>query len=140
MGFIYQTNKYALFDKREFVLRNLEPVFKTTNKHTKVALTTILLNIAIVLHESTAPPKPWDVESAKTITRLALGFLNSAGPEDADAQQRACLAIGTLLPRDRQNGGPVKAQCIEANLPTKLIDLQSKVGSNYTAELRMLLG
>mmetsp|Transcript_49908 Transcript_49908/g.139713 ORF Transcript_49908/g.139713 Transcript_49908/m.139713 type:complete len:746 (+) Transcript_49908:75-2312(+) len=138
--FIYQTNRYALFDKRDFILKSIEPAFASTNKHTKVACTTLLLNFAIVLHESSQPPKPWDSTCAATVTRLALEFLAKSGPDDGDAQQRAALAIGTLLPRDRQNGNPIAQQCKLGGLPTKLIDLESKVGGNYTSEIRRLLG
>eukprot|EP00928_Gymnodinium_smaydae_P078677 TRINITY_DN62784_c0_g1_i1.p1 TRINITY_DN62784_c0_g1~~TRINITY_DN62784_c0_g1_i1.p1 ORF type:complete len:750 (-),score=174.68 TRINITY_DN62784_c0_g1_i1:117-2366(-) len=138
--FIYQTNKYALFDKREFVLRSIEPALKSRSKHTKVAIATVLLNIAIVMHESSQPPKQWDADSARTVTRMALDFLANAGPDDGDAQQRAALAIGTMLPRDRANGGAVARACVEAGLPMKLaIDLKSKVGANYAEELTRLL-
>eukprot|EP00929_Paragymnodinium_shiwhaense_P074291 TRINITY_DN38005_c0_g1_i1.p1 TRINITY_DN38005_c0_g1~~TRINITY_DN38005_c0_g1_i1.p1 ORF type:complete len:746 (-),score=178.12 TRINITY_DN38005_c0_g1_i1:176-2413(-) len=137
--FIYQTNRYAVFDKRELVLKTIEPALKSTNKHTKVALTSVLLNLAIVHHESSAPPKVWDKAGAATIARLAMGFLSSATPDDGDAQQRAVLAIGSLLPRDKANGSTIAQQVKDAGLLTKLLDLESKVGSNYTAELRRLL-
>lgn len=138
--FIYQTNRYAAFDKREYILKALEPVVSTTNKHTKVACMSVLLNFAIVLHESTAPPKQYDASCAALIARLALDFLQKAGPDDGDAQQRAVLAIGTLLPRDKSHGGgAVAARCKEAGLLSKLVDLESKVGANAVGDLRRLL-
>mmetsp|Transcript_15532 Transcript_15532/g.47871 ORF Transcript_15532/g.47871 Transcript_15532/m.47871 type:complete len:867 (+) Transcript_15532:108-2708(+) len=138
--FIYQTNKYAVFDKRDFVLKALEPVLSSsTNKHTKVACTSLLLNIAIVLHESSPPPKAWDAASGAHVARLALAFLAKAGPDDGDAQQRAALAIGTLLPQDRKSGGAVARQCLDAGLPAKLPALEGKVAAKALAELRKLL-
>jgi len=138
--FIHQTNRYALFDKRDYLLEKLEPAFKSTNKHTKVACTSILVNIAIVLHEQSMPPKKWDSNCAQTVARMALSFLSSAMPDDADSQSRAFLAIGSLLPRDKRNGSAITEQCKQAGLHTKLIDLEAKVGSNYTSEVRRLLG
>eukprot|EP00927_Polykrikos_kofoidii_P049319 TRINITY_DN43393_c0_g1_i1.p1 TRINITY_DN43393_c0_g1~~TRINITY_DN43393_c0_g1_i1.p1 ORF type:complete len:765 (+),score=159.92 TRINITY_DN43393_c0_g1_i1:70-2295(+) len=137
--FIFQTNRYAIFDKRDFVLKAIRSALGSKNKHTRVACTSVLLNMAIVLHESTPPPKQWDAACATTIAELAMDFLGNAGPEDGDAQQRATLAIGTLLPRDKQNGGPVGRLCSQGGLHTKLIDLESKVGSGYTSEIRRLL-
>merc|ERR1719464_1449691 len=56
--FNYQTNRYAIFDKRELVLKTVGPALvSTTNKHTRLACASLLLNIAIVLHESSPPPK-----------------------------------------------------------------------------------
>merc|ERR1712217_1000078 len=137
--FIYQTNRYAIFAMRDFVLKGLEPVLNnTTNKHVKVAVTSLFLNIAIVLHESSPPPKSWDADCARLITRLALAFLEKAGRDDGAAQQRALLAIGTLLPRDRENGGNIKNQCINMGLPAKLASFQ--VDAKVVEELRRLLG
>lgn len=137
--FIYQTNKYAAFDKRDYILRALQPIISSTNKHTKVACMSILLNFAIVLHESYQPPKQWDAACASQIARLALEFLEKATADDGDAQQRAALAIGTLLPRDHSHDKAVKALCLQARLPTKLVDLESKIGANAAGDLRRLL-
>mmetsp|Transcript_4014 Transcript_4014/g.11752 ORF Transcript_4014/g.11752 Transcript_4014/m.11752 type:complete len:346 (-) Transcript_4014:74-1111(-) len=138
--FIYQTNRYAVFDKREFVLKALEPVLgSTTNKHTKIACASVLLNIAIVLHESSPPPKAWDGIAAAVLARIALAFLSKGGPDEGDAAQRAALAIGTLLPRDRENGGAIARQCLDAGLPGKLGSLEDKAGAKVVAELRKLL-
>jgi phospholipase A-2-activating protein len=139
--FIYQTNRYAIFDKRELVLKGIEPVLAaTTNKHVKVALTTLLLNFAICLHESSQPPKPWDKDAAALVVRLTLAFLEKAGADDVDAVKRALLTIGTLLPRDQQNGAAVAGSCKAAGLPAKLGGLEAKAGANVVAELRKLLG
>mmetsp|Transcript_28111 Transcript_28111/g.81064 ORF Transcript_28111/g.81064 Transcript_28111/m.81064 type:complete len:740 (-) Transcript_28111:142-2361(-) len=139
--FIYQTNRYAVFDKREFVLKALEPVLAaTTNKHTRVACASLLLNFAIVLHESSPPPKAWDAACAALVARLALASVARAGPEDGDALQRAALALGTLLPRDGQHGGAVARLCLDAGLPSRLGSLEAKLGAKATAELRRLLG
>mmetsp|Transcript_39387 Transcript_39387/g.116794 ORF Transcript_39387/g.116794 Transcript_39387/m.116794 type:complete len:743 (-) Transcript_39387:20-2248(-) len=136
--FIYQTNRYAIFDKRDLVYKCLEGALATTNKHTKIACTSILMNVAIVLHESSPPPKQWDAESSLVLARLALGFLDKAAAEDADAMQRALLAVGTLLPRDQQNEGAVTQLCKEAGLPGKLGALEAKVGP-VAAELQKML-
>merc|ERR1712217_691360 len=123
--FIYQTNRYAIFAMRDFVLKGLEPVLNnTSNKHVKVAVTSLFLNIAIVLHESSPPPKSWDAECARLLTRLALAFLEKADRDDGTAQHRALLAIGTLLPRDRENGGDIKNQCVSMGLRAKLMGLE----------------
>lgn len=138
--FIYQTNRYAVFDKREFVLKAIEPVLgSTTNKHTRVACASVLLNIAIVLHESSQPPKLWDAACGAHVAQMALGFLSRAGPDDGDAQQRAVLAIGSLLPRDHASGGAVARQCLDSGLPGRLAALEEKVGAKVVAELRKLL-
>merc|ERR1711879_158562 len=138
--FACQTNKYALFDRRDVVFKAIEPIFSTTNKHTKTALCTILLNMSIVLHEAGEPPKSWDTVNGALIAKLAMDFLGRASPDDNDAKQRACLAIGSLIPRDRtQNGGAVTEQLKQAGLSMKLIDLERSVGSNYASELRRLL-
>jgi len=137
---IFQTNRYAVFDKRELVLGKIEPVLaSTTNKHTKVALTSVLLNFAVVLHETSSPPKPWDAGCGGTVARLALAFLEKATPDDGDAAHRALLGIGTLLPRDAQNGSGVKAQCKAAGLEYKLGALESKAGAQVISELRAFL-
>jgi len=138
--FIYQTNRYAIFDKRELVLKALEPVLATsTNKHTRLACTSVLLNLAIVLHESSQPPKAWDVNAAATVARLALAFLAKASADDGDAQQRALLAVGTLLPRDKANGGAIVRQCLSAGLAGQLGALEPKVGAKVVAEVRKML-
>jgi len=125
--FIYQTNKYAAFDKKDLILKGIEPALSSTNKHTKVACTSLLLNIAIVLHESSQPPKAWDVTSAERVASLALDFLGKAGAEDEDAKHRAVLAIGSLLPRDRQGKRTVAAQCNAAGIAAKLGPLEAKL-------------
>lgn len=137
--FIYQTNRYAIFDKRQFVLRAVEPALSSTNKHTRVASCTVLLNMAIVLHESSNPPKPWDAETGSAVASLALGFLERAGADDADAAHRCLLTIGSLLPRDSTNGGAVKAQAVRAGVVEKAAAMEAKIGANYVAELRRLL-
>jgi len=138
--FIFQTNRYAAFDKRELLLKAVEPALTTGSKHVKVASASVLLNIAIVLHESSIPPKAWDAACALTVAGLALDFLGKAGADDGDAQQRAVLAVGTLLPRDKQNGGEVAKRCQESGLPGKLGALEAKAGANVVADLRKLLG
>lgn len=141
--FIYQTNKYAVFDKRDFVLKAVEQVLGvSTNKHTKLACTSLLLNTAIVLHESSQPPKAWDSSCGSTVARIALAFIAQATPDDGDAQQRAALALGTLLPRDKKNGGAVARQCLDASLVPMLApgsSLESKLGAKAADELRKLL-
>eukprot|EP00415_Alexandrium_ostenfeldii_P000764 UN0764 len=140
-AFIYQSNRYAVFDKREFVLKAVEPVLaSTTNKHIKVACTSVLLNIAIVLHECSPPPKVWDKVAAALVARIAIAFLVKAGSDDGDAAQRAALAIGTLLPRDRQNDGAIVRQCLDMGLASKLGTLEDKIGGKVVAELRKLFG
>lgn len=138
--FIFQTNRYAAFDKRELLLRGMEPALASTNKHTKVAAASVLLNIAVVLHESSIPPKPWDAGCALSVANLSLAFLEKAGADDGDAQQRAVLAIGTLLPRDRQHGGAIAQRCREAGLAGRLGALEAKIGAQVAADLRTLLG
>lgn len=137
--FIYQTNRYAAFDKRQFVLRAIEPALRSTNKHTRVASCTVLLNMAIVLHESSNPPKPWDTETGSTVARLALEFLESAGPDDADGAHRCILTIGSLLPRDSRHGCIVKQRALQSGVVEKAAAMEAKVGSNYVQELRRLL-
>jgi len=134
--FIYQTNRYAIFDKRDYVLKALEAAIATTNKHTKIACTSVLLNIAMVLHESSPPPKQWDAACALNLCRIALAYLDKAG--EADAESRALLAIGSLMPRDAENGGAVQRLCIDAGLPGKLGALEAKVGQ-VALELKKLL-
>mmetsp|Transcript_32365 Transcript_32365/g.68977 ORF Transcript_32365/g.68977 Transcript_32365/m.68977 type:complete len:772 (+) Transcript_32365:3-2318(+) len=138
--FIYQTNRYALVDKKDLVFKALEPALSSTNKHVKVACASVLLNLAVVLHERSEPPKAWDAASGATVAQLALGFLEKAGPDDVDALQRALLAIGTLLPRDRKNGCAIVQVCKDKGLPARLGSLEGKVPSNVVSEVRMLLG
>ncbi|CAK9034831.1 Phospholipase A-2-activating protein (PLA2P) (PLAP), partial [Durusdinium trenchii] len=90
--FIYQTNKYAAFDKRELVLNGVEAAISSTNKHTKLACASVLLNMAIILYESSQPPKAFDEATANRVLQLALTFLSKV--EDEDARCRAMLAIG----------------------------------------------
>jgi len=136
---IYQTSRYSAFDKRDFVLKALEPALSSTNKHCKVGCATVLLNYAIVLHESSQPPKTWDKDFAASVAQMALSLLDRTGPDDGDAQQRALLGIGSLLPRDKQNGGRIAAQCKERGLLAKVAAAEGKLGSSYIAELRSLL-
>jgi len=91
--FLYQTNKYAIFDKKAYVLKNIEPALRSTNKNTRLATVTVLLNFAIVLHESSIPPKKWDGETAEEITRLALAFIAGAGADDAASLNTSFLPI-----------------------------------------------
>eukprot|EP00933_Yihiella_yeosuensis_P068781 TRINITY_DN7476_c0_g1_i4.p1 TRINITY_DN7476_c0_g1~~TRINITY_DN7476_c0_g1_i4.p1 ORF type:complete len:539 (-),score=136.45 TRINITY_DN7476_c0_g1_i4:278-1654(-) len=137
--FILQTNKYAAFDKRDFILKGIEEALNSTNKHTKLACASVLLNFAIVLHESSQAPKPWDAACAEVVAKIALGFLEKAGPDDGDAAQRAILAIGSLLPRDKQNSNAISAQCKAAGLEAKLSKFESKLGANVVAEIKRLL-
>jgi len=136
----FQTNRHAAFDQRALILRAVEPGLASANKHVKVACATVLLNFAIVSHESSVPPKPWDAEGAATIARLALDFLGRASPDDGDAQQRAALALGTLLPRDKANGGAIALRCREAGLAARLRAVEDKVGAKAVGELLGLLG
>eukprot|EP00415_Alexandrium_ostenfeldii_P002123 UN2123 len=123
------------------MLKAVEPVLaSTTNKHIKVACTSVLLNIAIVLHECSPPPKVWDKVAAALVARIAIAFLVKAGSDDGDAAQRAALAIGTLLPRDRQNDGAIVRQCLDMGLASKLGTLEDKIGGKVVAELRKLFG
>eukprot|EP00931_Biecheleriopsis_adriatica_P101800 TRINITY_DN7687_c0_g1_i1.p1 TRINITY_DN7687_c0_g1~~TRINITY_DN7687_c0_g1_i1.p1 ORF type:complete len:770 (+),score=209.30 TRINITY_DN7687_c0_g1_i1:54-2312(+) len=137
--FIYQTNKYAAFDKKELIMKGVGPALSSTNKHTKVACASVLLNLAVVLHESSQPPKVWDVGSAEQVAQLALDFLGKAAAEDEDAKHRAVLAISFLLVRDSAGKKSVAAMCKAADLPSKLASLESKLGPNVSAELKKLL-
>mmetsp|Transcript_119741 Transcript_119741/g.382201 ORF Transcript_119741/g.382201 Transcript_119741/m.382201 type:complete len:760 (+) Transcript_119741:157-2436(+) len=137
--FIHQTNRYAAFDKRELLLKGVEPALSVGSKHVKVASASVLLNLAIVLHESSPPPKAWDAACALSITRLALDFVDKAGPDDVDALKRAVLAIGTLLPRDLVNGGQVVQRCKDAGFVGKLAGLEAHVGAPVVADLKKLL-
>jgi hypothetical protein len=63
--------------------------------------------------------------------------------EENDAMrftQRAVLALGSLLPRDRESGCTIAAICKESGLVAKATAIEAKVGANYVAELRRLLG
>ncbi|CAL1156760.1 unnamed protein product [Cladocopium goreaui] len=134
--FIYQTNKYAAFDKRDLVLNGIESAMNSTNKHTKLACTSVLLNMAIILYESSQPPKAFDEATAQRILQLALSFLGKA--EDEDARCRAMLAVGTLLTRDPAKR-PLSAACKAGDLPGKISALESKLGAAAAADLRKLL-
>lgn len=136
--FQFQTNRYALFDKRVAVLRNVDASLGSTNKHTRVACVTVLLNLAICIHEVSFPPKAWDSECAAEVTRLVLSFLERAGADDGDAQQRCAYTLGTLLVRDMENGGENAKRLKEALLP-KLGAMESKIGAPVVAELRKML-
>ncbi|CAE7481324.1 lub1 [Symbiodinium sp. KB8] len=127
--FIYQTNKYAAFDKREQVLKGIEAALGSTNKHTKLACTSVLLNMAIVLYESSQPPKALDEASALRVAQLALGFLDKASEEE-DARHRAILAIGSILPRDK---GAIVAECKAANFLGKVSSLEGKADLDLEA-------
>jgi len=137
--FIYQTNRYAAFDKKERLLRGVETALASSRKQVKVAGASVLLNLAIVLHESTTPPKPWDASYAASIVGVALDFVAKAGADDADAVQRAVLAIGTVLPRDWTHGRALAGRCREAGFLDKLSGIEDKVGANFVADLRKLL-
>lgn len=137
--FIYQTSRYAAFDKRDLILKVLDVPLSSGSKHVKVACTSILLNIANVLHESSTPPKAWDSSSAANVAKLSLDFIGKAGPDDADALKRAVLAIGTLLPRDWKNGRIVAQRCKEAGLPDQIDGMESKIGAPVAAEFKKLL-
>jgi len=136
---LYQTNRYAVFDKKAAVMKAIEPALKSTNKNVRLAATTVLLNFAIILHEVSFPPKPWDAAFAMEVTRLALLFLDVAAPDDNDAVQRTVLALGSLLPRDIANGGAIKEKLKAAGMITKLVDLEKKVTSNVASEMRRML-
>jgi phospholipase A-2-activating protein len=137
--FMYQTNRHACFDKRDAVLRTIQPALSSSNKHTKVAATTILLNHAIVLHEISFPPKPWDQECGVRVAGMTLDFLDGAAAEDGDAKQRALFALGTLLVRDKENGGVVQEMCKARGLPSKLAGLEKDAGRPVVAELKKLV-
>ncbi|CAJ1433075.1 unnamed protein product, partial [Effrenium voratum] len=121
--FIYQTNKYAAFDKRDLVLNGVEAALNSSNKHTKLACTSVLLNLAIVLYESSQPPKAFDESCGLRVARLALTFLAKA--EEEDARCRAMLAIGTLLTRDQAKRA-LSAECAAADLTGKIAALEGK--------------
>eukprot|EP00811_Abedinium_folium_P023659 NODE_3327_length_2052_cov_8.360519.p1 GENE.NODE_3327_length_2052_cov_8.360519~~NODE_3327_length_2052_cov_8.360519.p1 ORF type:complete len:428 (-),score=129.53 NODE_3327_length_2052_cov_8.360519:726-2009(-) len=137
--FMFPTNRSAAFDKREFLLRAVAVALGSTNKLTRAAGAALILNFAIVLHERSFPPKQWDAVCGAELTRLALGFLATAGADDADGQQKCVLALGTLLPRDRASAGTVKQMIVDAGLPAKLDSFEAAVGSNAIVELRKLL-
>mmetsp|Transcript_26757 Transcript_26757/g.61649 ORF Transcript_26757/g.61649 Transcript_26757/m.61649 type:complete len:743 (+) Transcript_26757:84-2312(+) len=136
---LYQTNRYAVFDKRAAVIKGIEGAVKSTNKNVRLAAATVLLNFAIVLHEVSFPPKPWDAAFASEVCRLALLYLEGAASEDNDGVQRVVLALGTMLPRDLENGGKIKETLKAAGMVTKLVDLEKKVTSNVASEVRRLL-
>mmetsp|Transcript_22841 Transcript_22841/g.50299 ORF Transcript_22841/g.50299 Transcript_22841/m.50299 type:complete len:767 (-) Transcript_22841:108-2408(-) len=137
--FIYQTNKYAAFDKRDLILKALEPALVQGSKHVKIAAASVLLNLAEVLYESSQPPKPWDAACAEVVARLALDFLSKAGSEDVDAVKRSVLAIGTLLVRDKKHEGQVAARCKEANFLAKVQGLESMLGGSTVSDFKSLL-
>merc|ERR1712150_455540 len=101
----------------------------------KVACASVLLNIAIVLHESSMPPKPWDTASALTLTKLALATIDKASAADGDAVQRAALAIGSLLPRDRKHDKPVTQHLNSVGFQAKLASIRDTVGGNFVDEI-----
>jgi len=135
-----QTNRSCALDRRSDILKAVKPCLASSNKNIKIASATVLLNFAIVLHEFSFPPKPWDASCAADIAQAALEFLGRAGPDDVDATQRAILTLGTLFPRDKQNGCNIAKACKEADLPGKLRALEGKVDSKIVAELMTYLG
>eukprot|EP00913_Durusdinium_trenchii_P022294 g20947.t1 len=120
------------FDKRELVLNGVEAAISSTNKHTKLACASVLLNMAIILYESSQPPKAFDEATANRVLQLALTFLSKV--EDEDARCRAMLAIGTLLTRDSAKR-PLSGACKAADLLGKIPPLESKLGA-AAADLR----
>jgi len=136
----YNTNRTAAFYFWETILKAVGPCFvQSTNKHIKLAGITIVLNFAICAHEMSYPPKPWNAECGMELAKLAFNFLEKSGAEDGDAQQRAALAIGTLLPRDKENGSAIATACKEAQFLQKLAPIEDKVTPKVVAELKKLL-
>eukprot|EP00434_Breviolum_minutum_P002982 symbB.v1.2.002621.t1/scaffold139.1/size300179/4 len=132
--FIYQTNKYAAFDKRDLLLNGIEQAINSSNKHTKLACSSVLLNMAIIVYESSQPPKAFDEATSSRILQLALSLLGKA---EEDAQCRAMLAIGTLLTRDPAHR-PLSGACKAADLGSKIGALESKLGA-AAVDLKKLL-
>lgn len=137
--FAYQTNRTAVYNRRDIILKAVAPCLQSQNKNVKLASATVLLNFAMVLHELSYPPKPWDAETAMEVARLSFRFLETSGADDGDAQQRAALTIGTLLPRDKENGGAIAKACNEAGFLARLAPIEDKVTSKVLAELRARL-
>lgn len=80
--------------------------------------------MAIILYESSQPPKGFDEATASRVLQLALSLLEKV--EDEDARCRAMLAIGTLLTRD--SGRRLASACQSADLSSKIGPLEGKVG------------
>jgi len=138
--FAWPTPRTAVFARRDLVLKAVVPSLQSANKNIKIASVTVLLNFAMALHECSYPPKPWEADFAMEIAKLALSFLETCAPEDADAQQRAALCIGTLLPRDKEKGdGAIAAACKQAGLLARLEPIQEKVTPKVVNELKALL-
>lgn len=137
--FQYQTVRYAAFDKRDLLLRAIGPALDSSNKHTRLASATVLLNFAVVLHEASMPPKPWEAAFAEAVARLALQALEK--PNEGEVMKRLVFAIGTLAVRDKDNGRAISRLCQEAGLPTKLAgtDLPAMVGRQASNEVKQLL-
>eukprot|EP00429_Kryptoperidinium_foliaceum_P002024 CAMPEP_0176021228 /NCGR_PEP_ID=MMETSP0120_2-20121206/10303_1 /TAXON_ID=160619 /ORGANISM="Kryptoperidinium foliaceum, Strain CCMP 1326" /LENGTH=776 /DNA_ID=CAMNT_0017354339 /DNA_START=62 /DNA_END=2390 /DNA_ORIENTATION=- len=130
--FIFQTNRYAAFDKRDLLLKGVEMALASTRKQVKTAGASVLLNIAIVLHESSEGLKKWDLACAEKVSGIALAFLAQAQPADIDAVQRVVCAIGTLLPRDFKHGRPIATRCVDAGFLDKLRGWEDKVGGTLS--------
>jgi len=137
--FAYPTTRTAAFYRREMILKAVAPALQSQNKNIKIAAITVLLNFAMALHEMSYPPKPWEAETAMEIAKLAFRFLETSGPDDGDAQQRAALCIGTLLPRDKEKGGAIVAACKEAALLNKMAPIKEKVTAKVVDDLAKLL-
>lgn len=146
--FVFQTNRTACYTRRDMILKGVAPTLQSANKNIRLAAATVLLNFAIVLHEQSYPistgvgkrEMPWEAGCAMDIAKLAFRFLETSGPEDGDAQQRAALCIGTLLPRDiEKGGGAIAAACKEAGFIAKLEPIKEKVTPKCIEELKKLL-
>jgi hypothetical protein len=136
----YNTNRSAAFNLYAIILKAVGPCFlQSANKHIKLAGITVVLNFAISAHEMSYPPKPWNADLGMELAKLAFRFLEVSGADDGDAQQRAALAIGTLLPRDKENGGAIASACKEAQFLQKLAPIEEKVTPKVVAELKKML-
>jgi len=138
--FCFPTSRTAVFYRRDIVLKAVAPCLQSKNKNIKIASTTVILNMAIVLFEQSYPPKPWEAECAMDIAQMAFNFLATSGAEDGDAQQRAAMCIGTLLPRDKEKGdGAIAAACKAAGFLAKLEPIKEKVTPKAVDDLKNLL-
>lgn len=137
--FAWPTPRTAAFTRRDLILKAIAPSLTSANKNIKIASTTVLLNLAMALHEQSYS-KPWEADFAMEIAKLSLSFLEKCAPEDADAQQRAALCIGTLLPGDKAKGdGAIAKACQEAGLLGRLEPIKEKVTPKVVDELKALL-
>jgi len=108
--FASQTNSFPVYEQRQLLCQRFEPVVKSTNKNTRLALATVLLNFAV-----TSMSRKEKVLDCACVVDLLVKHLAAEG--EAEARYRLLAALGTFVVRDRTLAAQVVSKISSLSFP-----------------------